>query len=79
MQNPFIEIESRLLRLEAEVLNTETKRLKAIEFAELAGITVTRVYSIHKKSPIPGAYRSGGRLVFDRDIAVEFIAKGGCK
>lgn len=88
MTNPFEVIETRLSSIESLILDLkhnpqkvesiqQTKPLLVVdELAELLHLSKATVYSKHSKGEIPGACKQGKRLLFQRDIIIDWIKAG---
>ena len=88
MQNPFEIIEARLNKIENLILNLKQPEvpfepkdkpepfLTVDGVAELLDIAKPTVYTKHSKGELPGGYKRGKRLYFDRETILNWI-KGG--
>lgn len=91
MTNPFELINDRFDKLEKLILDNNRPAI-ALEpqdkprpfltvdgVAELLDIAKPTVYTKHSKGELPGGYKRGKRLYFDREIILNWIKQGSQK
>lgn len=57
----------------------EGKFLTVDGLGELTGLSKTTIYIKSSKKELPGAKKIGGKLLFDRDVIMDWIESGAVK
>lgn len=91
MTNPYELIDARFDRLEKLILDTNRPVIAlepqhepqpfftTDELADFLGIVKATVYTKNSKRELPGGFKRGKRLYFDRQIILDWIKQGSQK
>jgi len=53
------------------------EKINVAQASELTGFTKNSLYQMHSKGTIPGAFKVGGKLLFDTETLQNWVNSGG--
>ena len=68
-----------LREFKAESPERYPEKISVYQASEITGYSKNSLYQMHSRGEVPGAYKVGGKLVFDTATLREWVNSGGGK